>query len=165
MAMNNNSVKALLDECRIELSGLETLVNGLGLTSTASPYLSKYGLIKACGTVEQAFKSIVADKCSYRARVQVKNFLTKHVRNGSANPSFENICKLLAVFDGDWKSAFKNNLNGTANAASLKTSLQSLVDARNEFAHGGNPRVAIRDVCKYFDDARKVIESLDAVVG
>lgn len=165
MAMNNDSVRIQLEECKVELVGLESLVNGLGVTSTASPYLSKYALIKACGTIEQAFKSIIADKCSYRARVQVKTFLTQKVRNGSANPSFDNICKLLGAFDSAWRISFRDGVNRQANVSSLKTSLQSLVDARNEFAHGGNPKVAIRDVCKYFDDARLVIELLDGVVG
>jgi len=129
------------------------------------PYLSKYGLIKACGTIEQAFKSLVADRCSYRARAQIKNYLTKMVRNSSSNPSFGNICKLLKSFDSSWNAAFKDAVNNHASSNSLKTSLQSLVDTRNEFAHGGNPRVSIGDVRRYFHDARAVIEELDWVVG
>ena len=165
MAMNNESVRNLLDECDAELANLETLVNGLGLGSTIVPYLSKYGLIKACGTIEQAFKSLVADRCSYRARLQIKNYLADKVRNSSSNPSFDNICRLLKSFDDNWKTMFKDAVNNHGRATSLKTSLQSLVDARNEFAHGGNPRVSIGDVRQYYIDAREVIEQLDAVVG
>ena len=163
--MNNDSVRQLLDACGAEIAALQTLVNGLGVGSNIVPYLSKYGLIKACGTIEQAFKSIVADKCSYRARQQIKNYLTEKVRNGSSNPSYSNICSLLKAFDTTWRDNFKNLVDGHAHAASLKTSLQSLVDARNEFAHGGNPRISIGDVALYYADARKVIECLDRVVG
>jgi len=165
MAMNNDSVKSLLDDCENELAALEALAIGLGMGSNIVPYLSKYGLIKACGTIEQAFKSIVADKCSYRAKLQLKNYLTEKVRNSSSNPSFSNMCDLLKAFDNGWKASFKDALKNHTNAGALKTSLQSLVDARNEFAHGGNPQVSIGNVRKYFDDARMVIEELDRVVG
>lgn len=163
--MNNESVKQLLDDCESEIASLDTLVGGLGMTSNIVPYLSKYGLIKACGTIEQAFKSIVADKCSYRARQQIKNYLGEKVRNSSSNPSFSNICQLLKGFDLAWKVGFKDAVNAHPQADALKTSLQSLVDARNEFAHGGNPRIAIGDVVQYYADARQVIECLDQVIG
>lgn len=163
--MNNDTVRVLLDDCSTELAAIEVLINGLGLGSTIVPYLSKYGLIKACGTIEQAFKSVVADRCAYRARAQIKNYLTDKVRNSSSNPSFDNICKLLKSFDAGWKTAFKDAVNNHGRASSLKTSLQSLVDARNEFAHGGSPRVSIGDVRQYFQDAREVIVELDRVVG
>tara|TARA_R110002049_G_scaffold246873_2_gene420982 strand:- start:3226 stop:3717 length:492 start_codon:yes stop_codon:yes gene_type:complete len=163
--MNNESVRVLLDDCATELTNIETLVHGLGLGSSIVPYLSKYGLIKACGTIEQAFKSLVADRCSYRSRSQIKNYLTVMIRNSSSNPSFGNICKLLKSFDDNWNSEFKNVVSNHARSNSLKTSLQSLVDARNEFAHGGNPRVSIGDVRQYYRDAMELIEELDRVVG
>ena len=165
MAMNNEPVRQLLDSCEQEINALEILVDGLGIGSTIVPYLSKYGLIKACGTIEQAFKSIIADKCSYRARQQIKNYLTEKVRNSSSNPSYSNICGLLKCFDRSWKDNFKAGVDGHPQSGSLKTSLQSLVDARNEFAHGGNPRISIGDVSQYYQDARKVIECLDQIVG
>lgn len=163
--MNNVAVRDLLDECAREITAIDGLVAGLGIGSNIVPYLSKYGLIKACGTIEQSFKSIVADKCSCRAKQQIKNYLNRTVRNSSSNPSFDNICKLLKCFDTTWRDNFKNTVNNHQRSANLKTSLQSLVDARNEFAHGGNPRVSINDVVQYFTDARELIECLDSVVG
>ncbi|WP_157600183.1 HEPN domain-containing protein [Saccharospirillum impatiens] len=163
--MNNDSVRHLLDSCDNEIASLESLVHGLGIGSSIVPYLSKYGLVKACGTIEQAFKSIISDKCSYRAKKQIKNFLTQKVRNSSSNPSYSNMCNLLKDFDGTWKDGFKAAIDAHPQSGSLKTSLQSLVDARNEFAHGGSPKISIGDVSKYYSDARKVIECLDRVVG
>lgn len=163
--MNNVAVRDLLDECAREITAIDGLVADLGIGSNVVPYLSKYGLIKACGAIEQAFKSIVADKCSYGAKQQIKNYLNGTVRNSSSNPSFDNICKLLKCFDATWKDNFKTAVNNHQRSANLKTSLQSLVDARNEFAHGGNPRVSISDVVQYFADARELIECLDGVVG
>lgn len=77
----------------------------------------------------------------------------------------DNICKLLHDFDEDWKKDFKAQLDLEPNKANLLTSLQSLVDARNEFAHGGCPTATINDVVIYFDHAKRIIEIMDSVVS
>lgn len=46
----------------------------------------------------------------------------------------------------------------------LKGALTLLVDARNEFAHGGNPDMAINSTISHFKDGVRVIQILDLVV-
>jgi hypothetical protein len=163
--MNNSSVENELVSCKDELDQIETLISELGLTSVISPYLAKYAIIRSCGSIETAFKTLIADRVSRRGNNQVKRFLRRRIREGSANPSFENICKFLLDFDETWKNDFKANVNSDPNKSSLLLSLQSLVDARNDFAHGGNPTVSITDILRYFDDARRILEKLDLIVG
>ncbi|MBK8164445.1 MAG: hypothetical protein IPK64_00625 [bacterium] len=163
--MNNSTVHALLDECQRELASIDTHVGRLGMGNSMVPYLSKYGLMKACGVVEQAVKSVIADKCSFGTKPQVKNYLSAKVRNSSTNPSYGKICELLKDFDADWNTQFKAAVKNHPHCDQIKTSLQSLVDARNEFAHGGNPRVSIADVVRYFSDARQIVECVDTVIG
>jgi hypothetical protein len=163
--MNNASVEDELANCKSELDHIAALINGLGLTSTISPYLSKYAVIRSCGSVETAFKSLIADFVSRRGKKQVKRFLHRKIRSGSANPSFANMCKFLLDFDEQWKKDFKEQLDLDPNKTSLLTSLQSLVDARNDFAHGGSPSVTITDVLRYFEDARRILEKLDNIIG
>ena len=62
---------------------------------------------------------------------------------GSANPSQENIMNMLNQFDEDWKNIYKENLKADPDKQQLLYSLQSLVDARNDFAHGGNPTLSM----------------------
>jgi len=81
------------------------------------------------------------------------------------NPSYSNICQLLQDFDEDWKIAFKSVVDACGDKIILINSLQSLVDARNDFAHGGNPNVSIGDVRQYFIHARQLAEMLDNVVN
>lgn len=162
--MDNTDVEQLLDDCQTDIASVEMLIIGIGVTSNVVPYLTKYSLIKACGTIEQAFKSLIADHCERRTKTQVKRFITRKIRENSANPSYENICSLLNDFDENWKQGFKATINAKANKTALKTSLQSLVDSRNEFAHGGSPNLSIGDIKQYYRDAREVIEALDAVV-
>ncbi len=163
--MNNLDVDQDLDNCWTEINQVKTLVDGLGITSSNSPYLTKYALIRACGSVELSFKTIIADYCSHRSKKQIKRYLSRRIREGSANPSFENICKFLFDFDEDWKKNFKDQINLEPNKSNLLTSLQSLVDARNDFAHGGNPSATMSDVLTYFSHARRIIEIMDEVVS
>ena len=162
--MNNVEAQRLLDDCSNELSQVKTLIDSLGATSNIVPYLTKYSIIRACGAVEQAFKSIICDFCSSRSKKQVKRFLEQRVRDSSINPSYSNICKLLNDFDDGWLAQFKASINGAPDKAMRMTSLQSLVDARNDFAHGGNPSPSIGDVITYYQHSKVVIKILDSHV-
>lgn len=162
--MNNSEVQRLLDDCSAELSHVTGLITGLGVASNAAPYLTKYAIIRACGGIEQAFKSILCDFSSRRSKKQVKRFLGRRVRESSMNPSYENICRLLKDFDEEWYEEFKDHIKAAPDKSVWMTSLTSLVDARNEFAHGGNPSSSITDVISYFQNCRAVIEVLDAKV-
>lgn len=163
--MNNSAVERMLDDCAAELDHLAVLVAAHGPASTLVPYLTKYAIIRSCGTIEQSFKTIVADYCSYKSKAQIKQFLTVRVRDSSSNPSWDNLCKLLKEFDSNWLSNFKDQVDMDADKTQLKDSLKSLVNARNDFAHGGSPSSSIGDVKSYFDHARKIIHYMDAVVA
>ena len=163
--MNNADVQRMLDECSSELLQVKTLIDSIGVASSIAPYLTKYALIRACGSIEQAFKSIICDFCSRRSKKQVKRFLENRVRESSMNPSYSNICKLLKSFDEDWSDAFQSSVNSSTDKAAWIMSLTSLVDARNDFAHGGNPSPSIGDVTSYFLHSRAVIELLDSKVN
>lgn len=162
--MHNSDVKQILDDCENDLSRVDGIIASLGATSNIVPYLTKYGIIRASGALEVAFKTIIVDYCSWRSKKQLKQYLSKKIRDGSMNPSYDNIIKLLSDFDGDWKTQFKTNVTSHPSGNRLKTSLNSLVDARNDFAHGGNPTITISDVRSYFGDSRIIMEILDTLI-
>jgi hypothetical protein len=163
--MNNSDVDLLLNQCRSELDHVQTSIVTLGVVSPIAPYLAKYAVIRACGAVEVSFKALVADFCSKRSKKQVKKFIALKIVRSSTNPSHDKIVEMLSQFDDNWRKMFKANIGSDPNKAQLLDSLQSLVDARNEFAHGGSPTLSINDVIKHFDHARRVLEHVDAVIG
>ena len=163
--MNNSDVQLLLDNCDTELMHINAIINGLGGTNLIVPYLNKYSVIKSCGTIEISFKTLIADFCSKRSKPQVKNFLNKRVRENSANPSYSRILQILAEFDKNWEITFKAQMQALPNYNSITSSIQSLVDARNDFAHGGNPTITFTDVHGYFSESKKLIITLDNVIG
>lgn len=162
--MNNSDVASVISQCDAELAQIQVLISSTGATGHFAPYLTKYAVIRACGCIETSFKSVIADYCSQGSKTQVKRFIAKRIRDGSANPTMKNMCNLLNDIDENWNATFKAGIKAEPNSEQLRTSLQSLVDARNEFSHGGNPTVSISDVISYYTHAKRIIELMDGIV-
>ena len=159
--MSNPYVQTLVDECDNDFVRIEKIIDVLTNTNPAVPYLTKYVIIKACGTLEQAFKIMISDFSCIGQSSQVKKFIDLSFRESSINPNLDNIHTALKKFDLQWNVNFKTFLNADVDITKIKSSITSLNNARNQFAHGGNPTVTFSDVRDYFDDAKKIINYLD----
>ena len=161
--MNNAAIQTLLDDCSIELQEIEQIITVFKQTHSIVPYLTNYAVIKCCGTIEYSFKTIISE---YHNSIpaQAKNYIDKTFTNSSMNPSKENICKSLRNFDSNWNDQFKLKLKNDPDSSQIESSLSSLNNARNNFAHGGHPNVSFKSVKQYFEDSKKVIEFLDDII-
>ena len=163
--MNNTSVSNSLNDCLEELKNIQNIIDSMGSTARFVPYLNKYSIIKACGTIERAYKDIISDVCIVGATSQTNKYIEKTFRESSSNPSLHNIENSLKKFDDNWHSQFLNDLNSDADSSQLKSSLKSLVQLRNNLAHGGNPSSSVDDVIEYFNNSHKIMIILDNIVG
>lgn len=162
--MNNSSATEVIAGCNLELEKIHNIIQGLGSTSHPVPYLTKYAIIKACGTIEYCFKTILADTYADGQSQQIKNYIDNTFRNSSMNPSMDKINRVLKQFDEEWNIKFKTELNLLEHKERIIDSLKSLNQARNTFAHGGNPTASFENIRSYFTDSIKVIEILDRIV-
>ncbi len=162
--MNNKKVEQILNDCHSEINNIGKIIKRLGVFDNVIPYLTKYVLIKACGTIEQSYKTIIADCCEKDQSPQVRNYIQSKFRESSRNPSLTNIHNSLLEFDQNRNNEFKSRLRRRRNVVKLRTSLKSLNDARNDFAHGGNPLISFKSICDYYDDALIIVKILDSVV-
>lgn len=160
--MNNVGARAVLDACMEELQIVSSTLVGLS-TSAVAPYLKKYCVIRASGSLEAAFKKVIADKIEEGSHEQIKNFIQLKVRATSKNPSMDAMELALAEFDPRWKQRF-GELTGLADKPRLRNALGDLVKARNRFAHGGDTDMSIDTIIQHFSDGVKVIEFLDETV-
>ena len=100
MTMNNLQVSALLAECREELDSIQALLMGIGNAARPTPYIKKYAVIRAAGSIEAGFKQIIADRVDRDSHTQLRNFIARKIRNLSCNPRLDMIQGMLTEFDG-----------------------------------------------------------------
>lgn len=162
--MNNQSALLFIEECEFDLGRIELIIQALGSTNNAVPYLTKYSIIKVCGTLEQCFKTIISDFCTQNQSPQAVKFIDISFRESSINPNIQNIHKSLSRFDEGWNKEFKRQLKSNVNSSRIQDSIKSLNNARNQFAHGGNPTTTFTDVQNYYVDAKIIIEILDDII-
>ena len=120
--------------------------------------------MKACGTLEYVYRSIVADFFDQSSLTQIHTYLDKTVRSGSMSATYDNMNGLLGKFDTDWRNNFKNAVQGRTDGQRLIASANSLVANRHLFAHGQSPTATFNDICQYYQDTLILINELDAVV-
>jgi hypothetical protein len=161
--MNNHDVETLLSECKDELITITALLTGIGDAALPAPYIKKYAVIRATGSIESAFKQIIADRVDRDSHTQLKNFIANKIRNSSCNPRLDMIQSMLSEFDEEWRSRFDEKM-ALSDQPSLKGALTELVKARNSFAHGGAIELPIERTVECFELACTVLGILDDTV-
>lgn len=137
------------------------MIEQMGSTHPPVSYLTKYSIIKACGTIECSFKAVISDHQYHGVPPQIQNFIDEKFRNSSMNPNYGNIEKSLRWFDKEWGKNFKKNINAHEHKERILDSLNSLCTARNVFSHGQNPTASFSNVIQYFKDCVLVIEIIE----
>ena len=133
--MNNQNAENAIKDCENEFKSLQVIIPLTGVMSPLGRYLTHYSLIRACGTIEYAFKTIIAD-FHQGISPQMTNYIENKVRSNSCNPSYQNIISMLGDFDSQWKADFKSQVNALQDSSRILLSLNSLNVNRNSLAHG-----------------------------
>lgn len=151
-------------ECTMELNDISTRMNQLPSFDKMRLYLTNYALIKACGTLEFVYRSIVADFFDRSPLTQIHTYIEKTVRNGSMSATYDNMSGLLGKFDDSWKDSFKNSVQQLTDSQRIISSSKSLVTNRHSFAHGQPTIASFSDIFQYYQDTLVLIQILDTVV-
>ncbi|MEA4895235.1 MAG: HEPN domain-containing protein [Oscillospiraceae bacterium] len=156
----DNVYEGMLTDCYREILLVESHINSNPFDSL-NPFLISYSVIKACGIIEVVYKSMIVQKISAGAMVEACNYFEKNIIDSSSNPKTGNILRLLEDINPVWKQSFEDRIH----SQNEKGSLNSLVNLRNDFAHGRSVTASIGDVKRYYQDARTILTWLDAIIG
>ncbi len=151
--------KDTIDDCSLELDKIKNWIN-INKFDTNVQFLVSYGVIKSCGTIEIVLKHLLFDVLSTDCRLETRTYLTKHVLDASYNPKTGKIEALLGDMSDEWKNSFIRDTT----AAKQRTDLNSLVELRNEFAHGTTITASIENVITYFVSGVWIIEKLERIL-
>ena len=155
--MTGNNVQSIHD-CQSELTNIKNFITKNPLDSMVK-YLVSYSVIKSCGTIEIVYKDIIYNHLIQNANKEAIAYFSKNIKESSSNPKIENICSLLKQINANWNTSFKNNANNID-----KQSLNSLVELRNQLAHGNSITSSIDDVITYFNCGCNILQVLDSIV-
>lgn len=160
--MMNTEFITKLDDCAAELQKIKKRIDKDQFDDMVK-FLQRYAIIKACGTIETVVKNMIADHVDAGTSQELQNYISGRVRESSTNPSTGNVSGLLGEFSPSaWKASFDEKVKQHANE---KTSLNSLVQLRNDFAHGLSPNTTINTVIRYFDHARIILTLVDEALN
>ena len=138
----------MLDECTAELNDIEARINALPSLDKGRQYFTNYALIKACGTVEFVYRSIVADHFSQLSNSRIDTYLDSTIRQGSNSAKYENMKKILNKFDTQWGTNFQMAVKAN----------------RHNFAHGKSPTATFLEIKQYYTDVVSLIQIFDTIV-
>lgn len=150
-----------IDDTREELKSIRSWINNGNQFDSKTRYLVSYAVIKACGTVEVIFKTLIYDYLCENANEGAKNYFEKAILESSCNPSTGNMGNILQNISGHWKKTFDKRVKESGE----KDKLNSLVQLRNDFAHGDSIGVSVDTVINYFESAIKILIILDEVIS
>ena len=91
----NSELRNILNECSSELDDIEQRIDQLKVFDKESKYLTCYALIKACGTAEFVYRSIIADYFAKFQDDKIDQYIDNTVRKGSMSATYDNMLKLL----------------------------------------------------------------------
>lgn len=156
--MTGDSIQSIQD-CQSELATIKNFITKNPL-DTMVKYLVSYSVIKSCGTIEIVYKDIIYTHLIKNANSEAIAYFSKNIKDSSSNPKFDNICYLLKQINTNWNSTFKNTATDID-----KQCLNSLVDLRNQLAHGNSITSTIDNIITYFNSGCNILNVLDSIVA
>jgi len=161
--MKNKEAERLINRCKGELKVIEKYIKAQPL-DILNRHLTLYALIEAHGTIELSIKILIFTVLSKRGTTQLRSYLNESIKNHPFDIRYSHICKFLKKYvDDSWRLKLKRKIDAKVEREQIRSSLKTLHDTRNEFAHGGNPTISFREIKKNFNDSIKLIRILDVI--
>lgn len=149
----------LINDCQTELNNIRAYIESNPFDSMVK-YLVSYSIIKSSGTIEIVFKDIIYTHLTRNANQEAISYFSKNIKDSSINPKTGKISNLLEQINPAWKSSFESQIHGSTD----KGLLNSLVDLRNQLAHGNSVTSSINDVIQSFNSGCNILNILDSIV-
>ena len=157
--MTGNNQKSI-EDCQNDLENIKNYIKANPLTSICQ-YLISYSVVRACGTIETIIKNIIFNHISNGANQEAINYFEKEILESAWNPSCGTIQRLLDKINPNWSIKFQATTSGTK----YKMELNSLVNLRNEFAHGQKITATIDNIIDYYNGGCQIAVCLYNIIN
>jgi RiboL-PSP-HEPN len=119
---------------------------------------SKYLCILVSGFIEESLRVLLEDYTRTRSAPNIQNFVVKQTGN-ITNCKTSRILEVLSKFSQDWANDFSDQITDE-----IKNSIDSVIANRHVIAHGKNVNITYRTMSTYYNNVKKAVEILDAII-
>lgn len=133
--------------------------------TTEKSHWAKYLCVLSSGYIEASLREILTEYCSNRSSLQIQRFADKQIKR-ITNCKNSRIVEILDAFDNNWAITYQDEIKvlGVIEEE-IKDSIDSLVSNRHDIAHGKNTGISFVRVKNYYENAKKAIGVIDAIVA
>lgn len=146
-------VRRLERDLQDEFARYEAYLRALNSSSELAADLSKFVCIRICGYLEQGIASMARAHCEARSDPLTARFAGSWLSKGQ-NPKRGTLIEFARRFDHSWGDEFIDVLDAIDPAGTL----DSLVQTRNDIAHGLSTGIGHDTLVRYFGLVVDIVE-------
>jgi hypothetical protein len=125
---------------------------------------SKYLCVLVSGFLEESLRVLLEEYARIHSSTNIQNFLEAQI-SSITNCKTSKIIDILNNFSNDWKEEFINQIQAQSQIADeIKNSIDSVVTNRHQIAHGKNVGLRYSTVANYYENVKKAVEILEAII-
>ena len=140
---------------RLEALERKAATAPISLDAELQSQLARFLCVLASGFIEQATISILEEYVRRRSHARVQRFAAHHLSRFQ-NAKFEDVLTLVGRFDPSWRTHLEKSVE-----EEVKSSLDSIVNNRNQIAHGKQVNISLGTFSEYYLHVKSFVIFLD----
>jgi hypothetical protein len=128
-----------------------------GLTPEIQAHWSRYLCIMVAGFLEVSVQAIYSEYARGKAHPNVVNYVERRMR-GFQNPNMQRIGEVARSFSVEWGAELEKE-------ATIRDSVNSILNNRNQIAHGRSTDVTIGRLRPWYVDTVRLVEIMKVQCG
>lgn len=129
-----------------------------GLDQEMRSSLARYACVLTSGYLEESIRSVIGAWCRDKSHPNIHTYVGRQL-DWFLNPRCGKILDLLSHFSKVWHDDFLALLSDEEKAA-----IDSVVNNRNQIAHGRNVGLSPEPMTRYFKYCRSAVRKLDFII-
>lgn len=125
-------------------------------------FLAIYLAVLASGVYEDVIETLFSSYAAKNGNPQIQNFFRETLNKTFRNPDSGKVKEFLNRVDTDWGAKFDGILRAGGGTTS---GMDSIVNNKNQIAHGGMSSATVADVEKFHAQALAVLDAVEQVMG
>jgi len=117
---------------------------------------ARYLCVLVSGFIESSVRALYSEYAQNKSAPNVAAYVTRNLGDFQ-NAKMQKIVNLAHSFSGSWGSELKNSTDGE-----LKDAVDTIVNNRNNIAHGKDVQITFSGIKTYYARAWQVLEIIDA---